>query len=984
MRRAIFYSLLLIAVTTHFAFAAVMSAQAASKMDPRLIAVHKDPAVHARAMGKTINLTGSSVDQMLIPVLVKTTASKTELESTGAIVGSRSGDIVTARVTLQDLESLALLENVEAIEASYKLYNCMDVSVPECGGSAVHNQLGYDGQGVVVGLLDTGIDPYHPDFLDSSNRARVQYIWDQWSQQGPAPSGYSYGREWTKAQIDANQCTMNDPGAHGSHCAGTTSGDGSASSAGYVGMAPKSDIIMVANLGEDLFTYGYSIPWYSNPGGSVGSIDGLNYMHGKAQQLGKPLVVSWSQGVTMGPHDGTTLFEQGVSNFITSKNVPVVIAAGNDQQQAWHAKGTVTTGSPLTVNMTTGTPGYDQLTGLVTYEIWYKSGDQMNLTVVDPWGGATQEFGPNETQWPGWIVSTGDTVWVYSTSNHPVNNKGYFLVMYQNWNMGVNQGTWQVRLSAANSLPQGGQVDLWAERNQYSVHFLDHVSLENIVGMPGTTTEAITVAAYNTKLQWTGYDGNQWSIQEILGDIAGFSSNGPRADGYQKPDISAPGQIIASVMSSGAAQEYMQNQPGIVAPDGVHLLFQGTSMATPHVAGTIALMLQKNPNLSYTQIKDYLKQTARHDQFTGQGWDKAFGWGKLDALAAVNAVGGGGGETVELIYDDGTPYSGYYWPGNGQGSGVTMTPPQYPATINTLRYYINSLDGAGTGGNGSFYARVYDTVTGNQISNQVTATPTGTGWFDVDISGQGVEVNAEFIVGMFYDGVNTPSYGYDQVDNGRAWDFDGTNWGSWTETYFMRSIVTTGLSVEEDLELAGFSASANEDGIVLLWNPRFDWETTGFNLYRNKNESTSGWTQINDATVQTTEYVDQSVLPGETYYYWVEAVAPSGVGTIFGPAEVTAQGKPNTVVLRQPHPTPTTASASLSFFIPQEGDASLALYDLAGRKVVSIASMSENAGWHELNWTVPTTVSSGRYICRLAFRNNDMSLQTSKPFVFVK
>ncbi len=623
-----------------------MTPQAAAKVDPRLLLIHKDPGLFAKKVGKTVNIQGSSLDEAILPVLIKTTALTSLLEDAGAVVGSRHGDIVAARIPLARLEQVALISEVEAIEASYKLHNMMDVSVPECGGTAVHNgSPSYDGEGVVVGLLDTGIDPYHADFEDAGGNARVQYIWDQWGS-GSAPSGYGYGTEWTKTQIDNNQCTMTDPGAHGSHCAGTAAGDGSASGAGYIGMAPKADIIMVSNLSDDLFYYGYAPPWYQSPS-TMGALDGLAYMKSKANSLGKPLVVSWSQGVTMGPHDGSTLFEQGVDNFVTSSNVPVVVAAGNDQQSDWHGKGTVTTGNALVAGFTTGIPGQDQLTGSVVFEVWYEQGDLMGVEIMDPNGTVTNVFGPNEN-WAGYTMSQGDTVWVWSASNHPVSHKGYFLIYIDNRNLGVLQGNWAIGVSAQNGLPQGGNVDMWFERNQYSVRWLDHVSYESIVGMPGSADKVITVGSYNTKVLWYDIDGNGWQVGEPEGDISDFSSNGPTADGRQKPTLSAPGQIIASVMSSGAAPGYMQDQRHYVAPDGFHVYMQGTSMATPHVAGAVALMLEKDPSLTYSQIRQILTDTARHDSFTGQGWSKAFGWGKLDALAAVQAVGGGGEPDIPL------------------------------------------------------------------------------------------------------------------------------------------------------------------------------------------------------------------------------------------------------------------------------------------------------------------------------------------------
>jgi minor extracellular serine protease Vpr len=956
----------------------------AAKMDPRLALICCDPARAAKSFNPTITSQDLADPDLLVPVIVKTTASRTRLEHVGAIIGSQHGDIVTARVPLEKLEELALLQDVEAIEASYRLYNLLDVSLPECGGTAVHNgSPPYYGSGVTVGLLDTGIDPYHPDFLNPSGQTRVQYIWDQWSQTGPAPSGYSYGREWTKAQIDVGQCTMTDEGYHGSHCAGIAAGDGSASAAGYIGMAPLADIIMVSNLAEDIFTYGYAPPWYQNPS-TMGSLDGLSYIRAKSNQLGNPLVVSWSQGVTMGPHDGSTLFEQGVDNFASQYDVPIVIAAGNDQQSGWHAEGTTSSANPLTATFTTGISGQSQPTGLVKFEVWYELGDLMNVQLMDPWGGVTTIWGPDETTWPGWIVSTGDTVWCYSISNHPVSHKGYFYLELQNWNIGVNQGTWTIQVSAANGLPQGGHLDMWFERNQPSVWWLDHMSFDAIVGMPGSAREVITVGSYNTKLQWIDVDGTQQSINELVGEISDFSSNGPTADGRQKPDLSAPGQIIASVLSSGGESYWYQYGRTNIAPDGVHLLIQGTSMATPHVAGTVALMLEKNPNLTRSEIKQILTTTARHDQYTGQGWSPDFGWGKLDAFAAVAAAGGGGGETVELIYDDGTPTSGYYWSCDGCASGVEVSPPSFPATIVKLKYYIMNLAAGGTG-NGTFQAFAID-KNAMDLTTSVTVTPTATGWFEVDVSSQSIDVTDDFIVVMMYDGYNTPSYGYDPVDNGRAWDYDGTGWAPWNETYFMRAIVSTGLATEDEIELAGLSASSVEGAVRLTWQPTWEWDVAGYHIHRADEPATGAMQQINESMILGNAFSDDTIQPGETYFYWLEAVSASGTGTLFGPVEATTLGGPTTLWLLQPKPTPTRDVATLRFNIPEAGIVSATLYDLAGRRTQSIIEpQTMDAGWQSMTWRLPgSSLPSGTYVCRLKFESDEVSLESSRPLIVAR
>jgi hypothetical protein len=157
------------------------------------------------------------------------------------------------------------------------------------------------------------------------------------------------------------------------------------------------------------------------------------------------------------------------------------------------------------------------------------------------------------------------------------------------------------------------------------------------------------VASYNTRFEWPNAGGIVTSDDgpNAIGQITTFSSQGPRRDGAQKPDLAAPGKWIVSSLAAGH-----QTQAALITPDGKHYASLGTSMACPHVAGAIALMLEKDPSLTHTEVKQILQQTARHDGFTGSGWTQAFGHGKLDVQAAVNAVQGGGGGSCSTTSGD--------------------------------------------------------------------------------------------------------------------------------------------------------------------------------------------------------------------------------------------------------------------------------------------------------------------------------------------
>jgi subtilisin family serine protease len=157
------------------------------------------------------------------------------------------------------------------------------------------------------------------------------------------------------------------------------------------------------------------------------------------------------------------------------------------------------------------------------------------------------------------------------------------------------------------------------------------IDSRDTIGIPATAFNVVTVGAYVTKTSWKGTDGRFYGDAELAaGDIASFSSLGPTRDGRVKPDVVAPGEFIVSARSSAVARDPSD-------PDLYHRVLAGTSMATPHVAGTIALMLQYAPNLSAIDIPGILRRTARLDSFTGLilSGSRAWGFGKVDARTAT-------------------------------------------------------------------------------------------------------------------------------------------------------------------------------------------------------------------------------------------------------------------------------------------------------------------------------------------------------------
>ena len=159
--------------------------------------------------------------------------------------------------------------------------------------------------------------------------------------------------------------------------------------------------------------------------------------------------------------------------------------------------------------------------------------------------------------------------------------------------------------------------------------------------------------------------------------------------------------------------------------------------------------------------------------------------------------GGSGIQTANLIYDDGTPSGGYYWNNNGQGSANRMTPTLSNAVLTQMEIYITGVNS----GTATYKPIVLGNNGGSPGSDLVTLNYKTAAsfpvWDPTNLVSYNITVNGDFFVGLKYDGVNKPTYGFDAVDNGRAWDFNGSSWSAWNETYFMRATIQTITSVAQ-------------------------------------------------------------------------------------------------------------------------------------------------------------------------------------------
>jgi len=573
----------------------------------------------------------------VVSVILKGTVSTGVLNAMGFAVGAEAGGYRTVRVPLSSLGTFLKLPGLERVSLGYQLSPDLDVSVADANANIKRaNQpplYGWNGTGVIVGIVDTGMDYQHDDFRNPDGTTRFLSIWDQ-NVSGTPPSGYIYGNECTQAQINAGTCTETDPNGHGSHVLGIAAGDGSATGNFepqfiYVGMANAANIIGVAT---DFSTAGVE--------------DGVQYIFQKAAALGMPAVVNLSLGTVLGPHDGSTDFDK-MLGALTGPGKIIVTSAGNAQpsldltnQNAQHASVSI----PLstTVNYSLTVPTYTpsvSLSDVYAVDLWHDKANSYSVKIKRPSSGTL--LGPvTKTGTSTFSTTDGRVIVDYTNSDDPGNHLSEIYVQVDDGaGTAPHTGTWQVQVTSSASEPGNSKVHAWMDGALGDVgvvpFFTANIDTTVNVGSPGTADSVLTVAAHNTKLAWASIDGNIYSFTPPNGSpdagdppqIAPFSARGPRRDGVLKPDISAPGSAIVSVLSADSSPPWPQ---ALIVPDGVHLTLQGTSMSAPHVTGAVAMLMQKYPTLTPSGAKQLLMGAARSDATTGAVPNPRWGAGRLD------------------------------------------------------------------------------------------------------------------------------------------------------------------------------------------------------------------------------------------------------------------------------------------------------------------------------------------------------------------
>ncbi len=589
-------------------------------------------------------------------IVVKPHVSKEKIESYGLKVISMIDSIWTVQVNSDQIDILEQIKEINfyQISNSKTSIKLNDIEKQTTKVDLVHQgtnlPMPYTGKGVIIGIVDIGFQNDHPTFFDPiTGRTRIVRYWNQSYNNGTPPNGYSYGNEFSDTNLIK---TQNDwDGSHGTHVAGIAGGSGLGSpNLQYKGMAPECEFVFVSIKYKNAQIEGSALGDYLIANPSI--IDAYKYIFDYAESVGKPAVINLSWGMHTGSHDGNSIFDKAVEGLVGNGKI-IVGANGNDGSNPMHL---------------------NYLFNNDTIQTFATESDRLNRSsesiYLDFWGSENSEFSvqvnvydtfKNVIYSSPFISSQNHTSDVFISPNSEINIKylcdsSFYTNNKPNINLQIEQSNHHhhfisIKITSKNSEVHGwnsGGVYRWTSgrfrntiRNLNFTEMIDGNTNSTMGENGGTGKLVLSVGAMAARSSFTGYKGNfkndSWYVTP--GYIAPFSSKGPTTDDRIKPNITAPGFLVPSAVNRlqvpGWAHDNITHLTNFRGDTNFYMVSSGTSMASPHVCGIVALMLQANPKLNPTHIIDFIQNTATMNDQTGQVPNNTYGYGIVNAYEAV-------------------------------------------------------------------------------------------------------------------------------------------------------------------------------------------------------------------------------------------------------------------------------------------------------------------------------------------------------------
>ncbi len=533
----------------------------------------------------------------------------------------RCGNTYTAVVPQNQLEALTHENDIEKIIIDEPAVLMTDAVRSTTHVDEIHQGTAlpssFKGSGILIGIIDTGFDFTHPNFKDASGKCRILNVWDQ-NGFGNTNNDYHYGTVYATPSDIANALHDNSPSTHGTHVAGIAAGSADTP---YKGIAPESDIVLVStNQSEQ------------------GIVDGVDYLIKYAQQAGRPIAINVSLGIMMGFKDGTGLMARMLDNLLENRpGCLMAVAVGNEGN-----RNSTLSGKDVKSVWMIPERGADQ----IFIEAQPDEHCEANIVLRDKTSGtvlfdrtfttgvekkeAFDNFGTADKEHASFIAACikNEISGAYAITL----SAGYTLQPSEEWVITLKSDK--------------GTAKAYCNNGSFSANgkpgFVDG-STESTLAMTATGNVPIAVGAYVSKVKYTNIAGTEVVKPWILDKLYPLSAKGPTSDGRIKPDIVAPGASVVSSYNGFAAPMTIKKEDVVYGQSVEGKTYywyveNGTSMASPVVAGIMALWLQAKPTLTQPELKELLKKTAVTEAQMEAIPNNQYGLGKINALNGLKEL----------------------------------------------------------------------------------------------------------------------------------------------------------------------------------------------------------------------------------------------------------------------------------------------------------------------------------------------------------
>lgn len=519
-----------------------------------------------REREKSISLdTGFDPQERTWEVIVKYSGSLERIASDAVQVTELMNEYAILVVKESLIDRLAAIPEIEYIEKPMRLFFARSAGMrASCITPVRREPFHLTGRGVLVAMLDSGVDYRHPEFRNPDGTTRIRNLWDQ-TIPGQPPQGYHLGTEYTEEQLNE---ALSRPGEPPLSMDASGHGTGVlAIAAGNNGVAYESELLVV-KLGTSR-QEGFPR--------TTELMQGLDYVIRKALEYRMPVAVNISFGNTYGSHTGTSLLETFIDDISNLWKSVICVGSGNEGAAAGHTGGRLANGEIQNAEFVVAS--YETSLSL---QIWKNYVDTFHIVIIHPNGTV---LGPLYERPSTQRYRAGNTeLLIYYGEPGPYSVEQEIYIEFLPVRDYIDSGIWNIQLVSQEIVD--GTYQMWFPSSAAigsATRFLRPLE-SNTLTIPSTASKVITVGAYNAATD----------------AYADFSGRGEGENGLQKPTLVAPGVNIQTA-----------------APDNRYVSQTGTSFATPFVTGAAALLMQygiadgEDPFLYGEKVKAYLQRGAR-------------------------------------------------------------------------------------------------------------------------------------------------------------------------------------------------------------------------------------------------------------------------------------------------------------------------------------------------------------------------------------